>query len=60
MVTLLKNIKHTQNPTKEECQKLYTLQNVKRKLKNNNIIYVKANKGNGLVLIKIMNTSTKH
>jgi hypothetical protein len=28
--------KHTQNPTKEEHQKLKTLQNVKRKLKNKN------------------------
>ena len=28
-----------------------SLQNVKRKLKNNNIIHVKADKGNGLVLI---------
>ena len=37
--------------TKEERQKLKTLQNVKRKLKNNNIIHVKADKGNGLVLI---------
>ena len=43
--------KHTQNPTKEERQKLKTLQNVKRKLKNNNIIHVKADKGHGLVLI---------
>ena len=43
--------KHTQNSTKEERQKLKTLQNVKRKLKNNNIIHVKADKGNGLVLI---------
>ena len=43
--------KHTQNPTKEERQKLKTLQNVKRKLKNYNIIHVKADKGNGLVLI---------
>ena len=34
--------KHTQNPTKEERQKLKTLQNVKRKLKDNNIIHVKA------------------
>ena len=42
---------HTQNPTKEERQKLKTLQNVKRKLKNNNIIHVKADKVNGLVLI---------
>ena len=25
--------KHTQKPTKEECQKLKTLQNVKRKIK---------------------------
>ena len=41
--------KHTQNPSKEECQKLKTLQNVKRKLKNNNIIHVIAD--NGLVLI---------
>ena len=39
--------KRTQNPTKEERQKLKTLQNVKRKLKNNNIIHVKADKGNG-------------
>ena len=43
--------KHTQNPTNEERQKLKTLQNLKGKLKNNNIIHVKANKGNGLVLI---------
>ena len=40
-----KLIKHTQNPTKEERQKLKTLLNVKRKLKNNNIIHVKADKG---------------
>ena len=25
--------KHTQNPTKEECQELKTLQNVKKKIK---------------------------
>ena len=37
--------KHTQIPTKEEHQKLKPLQNVKRKLKNNNIIHVKADKG---------------
>ena len=43
--------KHTQNPTKEERQKLKTLQHVKRKLKNNNIIHVRADKVNGIVLI---------
>ena len=36
--------KHTQNPTKEERQKVKTLQNVKRKLKNNNIIHVKSDR----------------
>ena len=34
-----------------EIAKLKTIQNVKMKLKNNNIIHVKADKGNGLVLI---------
>ena len=43
--------KHTQNPTKGERQKLKTLQNVKRKLKNNNTIHVKADKVNALLLI---------
>ena len=43
--------KHTQKPTKEELQKLKTLRNINRKFKNSNIIHVKANKGNGLVLI---------
>ena len=43
--------KHIQKSTKEEHKKLKTLQNIKTKLKNNNIIHVKANKGNGLVLI---------
>ena len=41
--------KHTQKPTTEEHQKLKTLQNIKRNLKNNNIIHVKADKG--LVLV---------
>ena len=34
-----------------EIAKLKTIQNVKIKLKNNNIIHVKADKGNDLVLI---------
>ena len=53
---LAKNInkistKPTQTPTKEEGQKLKTLQNVERKLQNNNNFHVKADKGNVLVLI---------
>ena len=62
---IVKNInkittKHTQNSTKEERQKLKTLQNVKRKFKNNDIIQVKANKGNGLVLINKNEYINKH
>ena len=43
--------KNAQNPTTGEHQKHNILQNVKRKLKNNNIIHVKGDKDSGLVLI---------